>query len=174
MNSKRYFNKQCLWFQGGEEKEAGSIAAEGVHADTDDEYIHDDDAYTTDKYEFNNVIQNNFTVSLIKRFDLKEISLYTNCWARAKYNVPTTCITYFSSEREYEETGSEGDHQEEMEGEIGEEMEEEQQRVEEEQEQMDDQETEEGCQRNHIGEFSKFLNYVYIKTLTIVQHYFCT
>lgn len=36
--------------QGAEEKEGGSVVAtEGGHADTDDEYIHDDDAYTTDK-----------------------------------------------------------------------------------------------------------------------------
>lgn len=26
------------------------MATEGGHADTDDEYIHDDDAYTTDKW----------------------------------------------------------------------------------------------------------------------------
>ncbi|XP_047037366.1 muscle calcium channel subunit alpha-1 isoform X2 [Helicoverpa zea] len=35
-----------------EEKEGGSVAAaEGVHIDTDDEYIHDDDVYTSDNSE---------------------------------------------------------------------------------------------------------------------------
>ena len=36
--------------QAPEEKEGGSVvAAEGAHIDTDDEYIHDDDVYTSDK-----------------------------------------------------------------------------------------------------------------------------
>ncbi|XP_049881601.1 muscle calcium channel subunit alpha-1-like isoform X3 [Pectinophora gossypiella] len=85
-----------------EEKEGGSIVEqEGAHADTDDEYIHDDDAYTTD-----------------------------------------------NSEREYEETGSEGEQQEEIEGEeMGQEGDEgDRERVEEEQE----PEEEEMHQRNHI------------------------
>lgn len=33
-----------------EEKEGIEEGADGVLAETDDEYIHDDDAYTTDKY----------------------------------------------------------------------------------------------------------------------------
>ncbi|XP_026733621.1 muscle calcium channel subunit alpha-1-like isoform X4 [Trichoplusia ni] len=90
-----------------EEKEGGSVAAvEGVHIDTDDEYIHDDDMYTTD-----------------------------------------------NSEREYEETGSEGDQQEDIEGEMDEIVDEENEaieRVEEEQERGEDQEMMEGHQRNHI------------------------
>ncbi|KAG7297124.1 Voltage-dependent calcium channel type D subunit alpha-1 [Plutella xylostella] len=95
---------------GGEEKEGGSVAAvEGVQADTDDEYIHDDDAYTTD-----------------------------------------------NSEREYEETGSEGQEEQEIEGEYdeqeegeGEEDAEENRAAEEEQERREQQE-EEIHQRNHI------------------------
>ncbi|XP_050555319.1 muscle calcium channel subunit alpha-1 isoform X14 [Spodoptera frugiperda] len=92
--------------QAPEEKEGGSVvAAEGVHIDTDDEYIHDDDVYTSD-----------------------------------------------NSEREYEETGSEGEQQDEMEGEIEEIIDEENEgneRTEEEQE-REDQEMMEGHQRNHI------------------------
>ncbi|XP_046973964.1 muscle calcium channel subunit alpha-1-like isoform X15 [Vanessa cardui] len=87
--------------QGAEEKEEDPGEVEGALADTDDEYIHDDDAYTTD-----------------------------------------------NSERDYEETGSEGEQQEEIEGdaedaEIDEENEE---RIEEEQE----AEEMENHQRNHI------------------------
>ncbi|XP_068624684.1 muscle calcium channel subunit alpha-1-like [Battus philenor] len=89
--------------QAAEEKEGGSIVAEGGPGDTDDEYIHDDDAYTTD-----------------------------------------------NSEREYEETGSEGEQQEEIEGEedigaeeVGED------RLEDEQE-REDVEMMESHQRNHI------------------------
>ncbi|KAJ2939410.1 hypothetical protein O0L34_g10841 [Tuta absoluta] len=87
---------------GGEEKEGGSVVEqEGVHADTDDEYIHDDDIY--------------------------------------------------SSEREYEETGSEGEQemQEEIEGEETgqEEGFDDQDRIEEEQEREEEHETH---QRNHI------------------------
>ncbi|XP_045779667.1 muscle calcium channel subunit alpha-1-like isoform X8 [Maniola jurtina] len=87
--------------QAAEEKEGIEEGAEGVLAETDDEYIHDDDAYTTD-----------------------------------------------NSEREYEETGSEGEPQEEIDGEgdegiMDEEMEE---RIDEEQE----PEEMESHQRNHI------------------------
>ncbi|XP_064075211.1 muscle calcium channel subunit alpha-1-like isoform X15 [Vanessa tameamea] len=87
--------------QGAEEKEEDPEKVEGALADTDDEYIHDDDAYTTD-----------------------------------------------NSERDYEETGSEGEQQEEIEvdaedAEIDEENEE---RIEEEQE----AEEMENHQRNHI------------------------
>ncbi|XP_047540542.1 muscle calcium channel subunit alpha-1 isoform X4 [Vanessa atalanta] len=87
--------------QGAEEKEEDPGEVEGALADTDDEYIHDDDAYTTD-----------------------------------------------NSERDYEETGSEGEQQEEIEvdaedAEIDEENEE---RIEEEQE----AEEMENHQRNHI------------------------
>ncbi|XP_047540543.1 muscle calcium channel subunit alpha-1 isoform X5 [Vanessa atalanta] len=86
---------------GAEEKEEDPGEVEGALADTDDEYIHDDDAYTTD-----------------------------------------------NSERDYEETGSEGEQQEEIEvdaedAEIDEENEE---RIEEEQE----AEEMENHQRNHI------------------------
>ncbi|XP_045539649.1 muscle calcium channel subunit alpha-1 isoform X1 [Papilio machaon] len=90
--------------QAAEEKEGGSIIAEGGHADTDDEYIHDEDAYTTD-----------------------------------------------NSEREYEETGSEGEQQEEIEGEedIGPEEEIGEERLEDEQE-RDDLDMMESHQRNHI------------------------
>ncbi|XP_026318238.1 muscle calcium channel subunit alpha-1-like [Hyposmocoma kahamanoa] len=91
---------------GGEEKEAGSVVEqEGVHADTDDEYIHDDDAYTTD-----------------------------------------------NSEREYEETGSEGEHNEEIEGEeLGEGGDEDGgERIEEEQDREEDRDMMETHQRNHI------------------------
>ncbi|XP_037295286.1 muscle calcium channel subunit alpha-1 isoform X2 [Manduca sexta] len=90
-----------------EDKEGGSVVAmEGGHADTDDEYIHDDDAYTTD-----------------------------------------------NSEREYEETGSEGEQAEELEGDIEEGIDDENdsvERVEEEQERGEDTEMIEGHQRNHI------------------------
>ncbi|KAL0859668.1 hypothetical protein ABMA27_010787 [Loxostege sticticalis] len=57
-----------------------------------------------------------------------------------------------NSEREYEETGSEGEHQEEMEGEGEMEMGEEEnaERIEEEQERGEDQEMMESHQRNHI------------------------
>ncbi|KAM3956913.1 muscle calcium channel subunit alpha-1 [Aphomia sociella] len=88
-----------------EEKDGGSIiATEAGHVDTDDEYIHDDDAYTTD-----------------------------------------------NSEREYEETGSEGEGHEDMEGE-GEGTEEDVggERIEEEQEREENDEMMEGHQRNHI------------------------
>ncbi|XP_013148992.1 PREDICTED: muscle calcium channel subunit alpha-1-like [Papilio polytes] len=90
--------------QAAEEKEGGSIIAEGGHADTDDEYIHDEDAYTTD-----------------------------------------------NSEREYEETGSEGEQQEEIEGEedIGPEEEIGEERLEDEQE-RDELDMMESHQRNHI------------------------
>ncbi|XP_063370147.1 muscle calcium channel subunit alpha-1-like [Cydia amplana] len=37
--------------QNPDGKEAGSVIIDGAHADTDDEYIHDDDAYTTDNSE---------------------------------------------------------------------------------------------------------------------------
>ncbi|XP_045456632.1 muscle calcium channel subunit alpha-1-like [Melitaea cinxia] len=87
--------------QGGEEKEEDAVEVEGGLADTDDEYIHDDDVYTSD-----------------------------------------------NSEREYEETGSEGEPQEELEGEGENEIidEENEERVEEEQE----GEEMENHQRNHI------------------------
>lgn len=40
----------AFYFKAAEEKEGESVVvAEGGPADTDDEYIHDDDAYTTDK-----------------------------------------------------------------------------------------------------------------------------
>ncbi|KAJ8705183.1 hypothetical protein PYW07_011010 [Mythimna separata] len=89
-----------------EEKEGGSVAAgEGVHIDTDDEYIHDDDVYTSD-----------------------------------------------NSEREYEETGSEGEQQEDIEGELDETIDEENEAIEraEEEQEREDQEMMEGHQRNHI------------------------
>ncbi|XP_059047700.1 muscle calcium channel subunit alpha-1 isoform X2 [Achroia grisella] len=90
-----------------EEKDGGSIiATEGGHVDTDDEYIHDDDAYTTD-----------------------------------------------NSDREYEETGSEGEQNDEIEGEVeGEGTEDDVggERVEDEQEREENQEMMEGHQRNHI------------------------
>nr|XP_037876781.1 muscle calcium channel subunit alpha-1 isoform X3 [Bombyx mori] len=88
-----------------EEKEESMVAIEGVQGDTDDEYIHDDEAYTTD-----------------------------------------------NSEREYEETGSEGDPQDEIEEEEEEELDENEleDRVEEEQERDEDMEMMEGHQRNHI------------------------
>lgn len=62
-------------------------------------------------------------------------------------------MIFSSSEREYEETGSEGEHQEEMEGEGEMEMGEEEnaERIEEEQERGEDQEMMESHQRNHIG-----------------------
>ncbi|CAH2099005.1 unnamed protein product [Euphydryas editha] len=87
--------------QGGEEKEEDVAEAEGALADTDDEYIHDDDVYTSD-----------------------------------------------NSERDYEETGSEGEQQEEIEGDAENEIidEENEERVEEEQE-GDEMENH---QRNHI------------------------
>ncbi|XP_039761225.1 muscle calcium channel subunit alpha-1-like isoform X7 [Pararge aegeria] len=85
--------------QAVEEKEGVEEGVEGILAETDDEYIHDDDAYTTD-----------------------------------------------NSEREYEEMGSEGDQQEEIDGESDEGImdEENEERIEEEQEEM------ESHQRNHI------------------------
>ncbi|XP_075986928.1 muscle calcium channel subunit alpha-1-like isoform X2 [Anticarsia gemmatalis] len=95
-----------------EEKEGGSVVpTEGGHADTDDEYIHDDDAYTTD-----------------------------------------------NSEREYEETGSEGEQVEEIEGEIDEVLEEENESVEralDERDERDERRDEQrdmidAHQRNHI------------------------
>lgn len=64
-----------------------------------------------------------------------------------------TCV--FSSEREYEETGSEGEQAEEIEGEgdgdVEEEMDVGEERVEEEQEGGEDHEMIEEHQRNHIG-----------------------
>ncbi|XP_052745173.1 muscle calcium channel subunit alpha-1 isoform X6 [Bicyclus anynana] len=85
--------------QAGDEQEGIEGGPEGVLAETDDEYIHDDDAYTTD-----------------------------------------------NSEREYEEMGSEGDQQEEIDGEGDEGIidEENEERLEEEQEEI------ESHQRNHI------------------------
>ncbi|KAJ0171022.1 hypothetical protein K1T71_013221 [Dendrolimus kikuchii] len=88
-----------------EEKEGGSvIATEGGHAETDDEYIHDDDAYTTD-----------------------------------------------NSDREYEETGSEGEVPEEIDGDIEEGLED-CERIEEEEEEQerDEEDMVDSHQRNHI------------------------
>ncbi|RVE48330.1 hypothetical protein evm_006990 [Chilo suppressalis] len=89
-----------------EEKEGGSVVAtEGGHADTDDEYIHDDDVYTSD-----------------------------------------------NSEREYEETGSEGEQQEDMEGDVEADIGEEENGPErlEEHDRGEDEEMMECHQRNHI------------------------
>ncbi|CAH2060425.1 unnamed protein product, partial [Iphiclides podalirius] len=90
--------------QAAEEKDSGSVIVEGGAADTDDEYIHDDDAYTTD-----------------------------------------------NSDRDYEETGSEGEQQDEIDVEEDEEVGEEigEERLEEEQE-REDHEMMESHQRNHI------------------------
>lgn len=59
----------------------------------------------------------------------------------------------FSSEREYEETGSEREEQEDLEGELDEIIDEENEAIEraEDEQEREDQEMMEGHQRNHIG-----------------------
>lgn len=66
---------------------------------------------------------------------------------------------HYSSERDYEETGSEGEQQEELDGEEQEREEDDGERVEEEQERDEDQEMMESHQRNHIGKVILELNY---------------
>ncbi|GBP31103.1 Voltage-dependent calcium channel type D subunit alpha-1 [Eumeta japonica] len=113
-----------------DEKEAESVAAaEGARADTDDEYIHGATPATSECahaapriYKLAHDIDRIDKKTASRNFGVAPRQLFRECsrFARVKSSflrtpVQSLSIDLNSSEREYEETGSESDHREEVE-----------------------------------------------------------